>query len=59
MNHGRLRLDSPSSSTPGMDKLPPDFHAVDTRPDLVWARLSPQKPPEPNLTGTDRPVMHH
>jgi hypothetical protein len=54
-----------SDSTPrrhqphGMDKLPPDFHAVDTRPDLVWARLSPQKPPEPNLTGTDRPVMHH
>jgi hypothetical protein len=26
---------------------------------LVWARLSPQKPPEPNLTGTDRPMMHH
>ena len=26
---------------------------------LVWARLSPQKPPEPNLTGTDRPSMHH
>lgn len=27
---------------------------------LVWARLSPQKPPEPNLTGTDRPPpMHH
>ena len=26
---------------------------------LIWARLSPQKPPEPNLTGTDRPVMHH
>jgi hypothetical protein len=113
-----------------MDKLPPDFHAVDTRPEgaresdeyeathsaasklfdlryligglftvygimltiygfftspeekakaadininlwlgifmllvgiffLVWARLSPQKPPEPNLTGTDRPMMHH
>ena len=114
----------------GMDKLPPDFHAVDSRPEgaresdeyeathsaasklfdlrfligglftvygimltisgfftspeelakaagininlwlgifmlligiffLVWARLSPQKPPEPNLTGSDRPVMHH
>jgi hypothetical protein len=26
---------------------------------LVWARLSPQKPPEPNLTGTDWPLMHH
>jgi predicted transporter len=26
---------------------------------LVWARLIPQKPPEPNLTGTDRPMMHH
>ena len=26
---------------------------------LVWARLSPQKPPEPNLSGTDRPMMHH
>jgi hypothetical protein len=26
---------------------------------LIWARLSPQKPPEPNLDGTDRPVMHH
>ena len=26
---------------------------------LVWARLSPQKPPEPNLDGTDRPMMHH
>jgi hypothetical protein len=26
---------------------------------LAWARLSPQKPPEPNLTGTDRPMMHH
>lgn len=25
---------------------------------LVWARLSPQKPPEPG-TGGDRPVMHH
>lgn len=25
---------------------------------LVWARLSPQKPPEPG-TGDDRPVMHH
>jgi hypothetical protein len=125
-----------SESTPrrhlphGMDKLPPDFHAVDTRPEgaresdewevthsaasklfdlrfligglftvygimltiagfftsaaerakaagininlwlgifmllvgiffLVWARLSPQKPPEPNLDGTDRPMMHH
>jgi hypothetical protein len=125
-----------SDSTPrrhlphGMDKLPPDFHAVDTRPEvakesdeyeathsaasklfdlryligglftvywlmltiagfftsdaditkaagininlwlgifmlligiffLIWARLSPQKPPEPNLTGTDRPMMHH
>lgn len=125
-----------SESTPrrhlprGMDKLPPDFHKVDTRPEgakesdeyeethsaasklfdlryligglftvyglmltiagffttdeemakaadininlwlgifmlligiffLVLARLSPQKPPEPNLTGTDRPVMHH
>ena len=125
-----------SDSTPrrhlprGMDKLPPDFHKVDTRPEgaresdeyeethsaasklfdlryligglftvyglmltiagfftsdeiwrrqpaststsgsassclligiffLVWARLSPQKPPEPNLTGTDRPMMHH
>ena len=121
-----------SDSTPrrrlprGADKLPPDFHAVDTRPEgaretdeyeathsaasklfdlryligglftvygimltvagsspdadkakaadininlwlglfmlligiffLVWARLSPQKPPEPNLTGTDRPT---
>ena len=114
----------------GMDKLPPDFHKVDTRPEgakesdeyeathsaasklfdlryligglftvyglmltiagfftsdadiakaadininlwlgifmlligiffLAWARLSPQKPPEPNLTGTDRPMMHH
>ena len=114
----------------GMDKLPPDFHAVDTRPEgakesdeyevehsaasklfdlryligglfvvygvmltiagfftsdaniakaanininlwlgifmlligiffLVWARLSPQKPPEPNLTGTDRPMPMH
>jgi len=114
----------------GMDKLPPDFHKVDTRPEgakesdeyeathsaasklfdlryligglftvyglmltiagfftsdadrakaagininlwlgifmlligiffLVWARLSPQKPPEPNLTDTDRPMMHH
>jgi len=113
-----------------MDKLPPDFHAVDTRPEgakesdeyeathsaasklfdlryligglftvyglmltiagfftsdaditkaagininlwlgifmlligiffLIWARLSPQKPPEPNLTGTDRPIMPH
>jgi hypothetical protein len=128
--------DSDSTPTPrrhlphGMDKLPPDFHAVDTRPEgaresdeyeathsaasklfdlryligglftvyglmltiagffttaeerakaadininlwlglmmllvgvffLVWARLSPQKPPEPNLTGTDRPMMHH
>lgn len=127
-----------SSSTPrshlphGMDKLPPDFHAVDTRPEgaresdeyeaehsaasrlfdlrvligglfvvyglmltiagfftsdadmekaanininlwlglgmlllgiffLVWWRLNPQKPPEPNLTGTDRPgpPIHH
>ena len=125
-----------SGSTPrrhlphGMDKLPPDFHAVDTRPEgakesdeyevehsaasklfdlryligglfvvygvmltiagfftsdaniakaanininlwlgifmlligiffLVWARLSPQKPPEPNLTGTDRPMPMH
>jgi hypothetical protein len=124
-----------SESTPrrrvrGADKLPPDFHAVDTRPEgaresdewevthsaasklfdlrfligglftvygimltiygfftspeekakaadininlwlgifmllvglffLIWARLSPQKPPEPNLDGTDRPVMHH
>ena len=124
-----------SDSTPrrhlphGYDKLPPDFHKVDTRPEgaresdewevthsaasklfdlrfligglftvyglmltiagfftsdadrakaadininlwlgifmligiffLVWARLSPQKPPEPNLTGTDRPMMHH
>ncbi|HEY6812365.1 MAG TPA: DUF308 domain-containing protein [Propionibacteriaceae bacterium] len=26
---------------------------------LIWARLSPQKPPEPNLDGTDRPMMHH
>jgi hypothetical protein len=26
---------------------------------LVWARLSPTKPPEPNLTGTDRPMMGH
>ena len=26
---------------------------------LVWARLSPQKPPEPNLTGADRPMVHH
>ena len=26
---------------------------------LVWARLSPQKPPEPNLTGTDRPMPLH
>jgi hypothetical protein len=114
----------------GMDKLPPDFHAVDTRPEgaresdeyevehsaasklfdlryligglfvvygvmltiagfvtsdaniakaanininlwlgifmlligiffLVWARLSPQKPPEPNVTGTDRPMPMH
>ena len=25
---------------------------------LVWARLSPQKPPEPSAGG-DRPVMHH
>jgi hypothetical protein len=123
-----------SESTPrrvrGADKLPPDFHAVDTRPEgaresdeyeathsaasklfdlryligglftvygimltiygfftspeekakaadininlwlgifmllvglffLIWARLSPQKPPEPNLDGTDRPMMHH
>ena len=124
-----------SESTPrrrvrGADKLPPDFHAVDTRPEgaretdeseathsaasklfdlryligglftvygimltiygfftspeekakaadininlwlgifmlliglffLIWARLSPQKPPEPNLSGTDRPMMHH
>ena len=95
-----------SESTPrrhlphGMDKLPPDFHAADTRPEgaresdeyagfftsaeelakaagininlwlgifmlllgiffLVWARLSPQKPPEPNLTGTDRPMIPH
>ena len=128
--------ESDSTPTPrrhqprGMDKLPPDFHRVDTRPEgaresdeyeethsaasklfdlryligglftvygimltiagfftseeemakaadininlwlgllmlltgivfLVWARLSPQKPPEPNLTGTDRPMMHH
>jgi hypothetical protein len=114
----------------GMDKLPPDFHAVDTRPEgakesdeyevehsaasklfdlryligglfvvygvmltiagfftsaaniakaanininlwlgifmlligiffLVWARLSPQKPPEPKVTGTDRPMPMH
>jgi hypothetical protein len=26
---------------------------------LVWARLSPQKPPEPNVTGTDRPMPMH
>jgi hypothetical protein len=26
---------------------------------LVWARLSPQKPPEPNLTGSDRPMPMH
>ena len=128
--------ESDSTPTPrrhlprGMDKLPPDFHRVDTRPEgaresdeyeethsaasklfdlryligglftvygimltiagfftseeemakaaeininlwlgimmlvvgiffLVWARLSPQKPPEPNLTGTDRPMIPH
>ena len=125
-----------SGSTPrrhlphGMDKLPPDFHAVDTRPEgakesddyeathsaasklfdlrvligglfavyglmltiagfftsdadrakaadininlwlglgmlllgvffLVWWKVSPMKPPEPNLTGTDRPTPMH
>jgi hypothetical protein len=26
---------------------------------LVWARLSPTKPPEPGEGGTDRPVMGH
>jgi len=26
---------------------------------LVWARLSPQKPPEPNLSGSDRPMPMH
>ena len=26
---------------------------------LVWARLSPQKPPDPHAAGDDRPPMHH
>jgi hypothetical protein len=26
---------------------------------LVWARLSPTKPPEPGEGGTDRPMMGH
>jgi hypothetical protein len=26
---------------------------------LVWARLSPQKPPDPSERGNDRPMMHH
>ena len=26
---------------------------------LVWARLSPQKPPERPAPGDDRPMMHH
>ena len=26
---------------------------------LVWARLSPTKPPEPSAGDTDRPMMHH
>ena len=26
---------------------------------LVWARVSPQKPPEPHTGGDDRPMMHH
>ena len=26
---------------------------------LVWWRVSPMKPPEPNLTGTDRPMPLH